>query len=180
MTVLRGALVLALLVLALLGGALSMAWGAAPPREPTAREDVALLLFGLPDPDHLEVKGLHGFGGHLVPLGLSEPARCRFRLATADRSEEIDFTLVSAIRHAVVNDPAAGLVNALGGAARRPGQDLPQVALARVIGTEDALCNGQTCVATRVFALSDPGRLEQARGAAADFRARFCPGLPGE
>lgn len=171
MTARRAGLVVALV------GALVTAWSAARVGRPTAREDVALLLFGLPDPDRLQAKGLHGFGVRSVALSITEPERCRFRLATADGYEEIDFNRVSAIRHVVVLDPEAGLVHALGGASGHTGLSVPKLALARVIGTEEALCNGHGCVATRAFALSDPERLEQSREAAADFRARFCPGL---
>jgi hypothetical protein len=93
-------------------------------------------------------------------------------LVTAGRRETIDFNRVTDIRHTLVMDPAAGLARIAGHGGREP---LPRLPLAILAGTEDAICGEQSCTDRRAFALSDSGKLDLARSAAAAFQREVCP-----
>ena len=140
-------------------------------QDPAALQLVALLLYGQPDPANITAAGLHGLGGRVVPVGLTQTGRCRFTVATATQSEDIDFEQVEAIHFLDMPNPAAGIANL---SAPRLSPRLQRLAVAVLEGSGGAFCNDTGCLSKRVFALRDPEHLGEARAAAAAFQARFC------
>ena len=146
-------------------------WAPEPSADWEQRAAVALMLFGQRDPDAVMAAGLHGLGARPVRVTIGRLADCRFKIATTDRSEIIDFRQVTLIRHASMADPAAGVAFSL-----QPGPiGIARLPVAILAGRGDAFCGEAGCVDRRVFALADEAMLGAASAAATSFRQRSCP-----
>ena len=139
-----------------------------------AKVTLAKLLYGQTNPEAVSERGLHGWGQVLQPVTISDLGSCRFRLATPDRSEELDFHQVDEIRVSIVTDPASGLIATIGGR-NQPKRDIATLVLVQIIGAEKAICTPDGCTNRRAFAMHDVTQFDAVRRAAGDFHDRLCP-----
>ena len=143
--------------------------------KPITVDRVSMVVFGQAKIGPVLTRGLHGWSGTEVSVQVTALAPCRFRLASADRAEEVDFGLVHDIRVSLISDPASGLTAVLAG---RQGmkRDIEKVILVQLIGAEGAVCSDQGCRDRQSFAIRHPDQIEAIRAAAAALQDNRCHG----
>ena len=160
---------------ALIAGLLLVGF-AVPGRAETAREAIAMFLFGQPDPDHIVAKGLYGLDKEDSTVLIAEDDKCRFTVSSPGKSEAIaiNFNEVAQIRISIVDNLASAFAAALFPAAKK--QTIKKDIFVQIMGTKNAICSKEECVAKRAFIFTDLDQLQRARRAAEYFRGHFCHG----
>lgn len=147
----------------------------APARAETAREAIAMFLYGQPDPENVRGRGVSGMEDKLIKIVIEELGSCKYKFSEGAKFEIIDFSLVAEIRHSVTEDFGSKIRSTFDASVGR-NTYIRKVAMAQVMGTIQAVCGRTECVAKRAFMFDDLDQLDRSKRAAAFFRARFCPG----
>lgn len=139
----------------------------------TAKEALAMFLFGSTDPDATYVSSLAEANKEQKRVRFREIHNCKFEIdIEGGHKDVVDFGLIAEVRHFLdysVSDKFRKVLD--------PKLQFPKVVWVQLLGSKEAICQtGEACVDKRVYMFGETLQLDRAKRAYQFFRANFCKG----